>query len=139
MTEIAKPLPQPTIDSAPFWEYCRQHELRMQKCQDCGHVRYPPNVLCPKCLSEKASWEELSGRGTVYSWIIFHQIYHPAFAADVPYPVAIVELDEGPRLLTNIVLCPVDQISIGLPVEVVFEDMTESVALPKFKPLVVPI
>jgi hypothetical protein len=134
MTQYAKPLPQPTIDSAPFWEYCRQHELRMQKCADCGHVRYPPGVLCPKCLSESSNWEKLSGRGIVYSWIVFHQQYHPAFAADIPYPVAIVELDEGPHILTNIVQCPLDRIKIGMPVEVVFEDRSETASLPMFRP-----
>jgi len=134
---VEKPLPRPSEDSAPFWESAFKGELRMQKCSDCGHVRFPPAVLCARCLSEQAEWVKLSGRGTVYSWIVVHQSQHPAFNADVPYNVAIVELEEGPRMHTNIVGCMNDQISIGMPVEVAFEKVDVDTALVKFRPRLV--
>ncbi len=134
MFVIEKPLPRPNEDSAPFWEAAHKGELRMQKCGDCGHVRFPPALLCSRCLSEKSAWVRLSGRGTVFSWIVIHQSQHPAFNADTPYNVAIVELEEGPRLHTNIVDCPNDHIHIGLPVEVVFEKVSDDTSLVKFRP-----
>jgi hypothetical protein len=131
---IEKPLPRPSEDSAPFWEAACRGELRMQRCDDCGHVRFPPALLCARCLSEHAEWVRLSGRGTVYSWIVIHQSQHPAFNADVPYNVAIIELDEGPRLHTNLVDCANDRIHIGMPVEVVFDKVSDDTALVKFRP-----
>jgi uncharacterized OB-fold protein len=131
---IEKPLPRPSEDSAPFWEAAFKGELRMQRCGDCGHVRFPPSLLCARCLSERAEWVKLSGRGTVFSWIIVHQSQHPAFNPDVPYNVSIIELEEGPRLHTNIVGCPNDRIYIGMPVEVAFEKINDDTALVKFRP-----
>ena|SRR6202158_4243697 len=134
MFVIDKPLPRPTEDSAPYWEATRNGELRMQRCDDCEHVRFPPSLLCARCLSEKSEWVQLCGRGTVYSWIVVHQSQHPAFNADTPYNVTIVQLDEGPRLHTHLVDCPNDQIRIGMPVEVVFDRVNDEVTLPKFRP-----
>lgn len=135
MFAIEKPLPRPSEDSAPYWEAANQRELRMQRCADCGHIRFPPALLCARCLSEHAEWVKLSGRGVVYSWIVIHQSQHPAFNAETPYNVAIVELEEGPRLHTNILDCPHDQIHIGMPVEVVFDKVADGVTMPKFRPL----
>jgi len=134
MFTIEKPLPRPTEDSAAFWAAAHKGELRMQKCGGCGHVRFPPALLCARCLSEDAEWVQLSGRGTVYSWIVVHQSQHPAFNSDTPYNVAIVELDEGPRMHTRIVGCDNDEISIGMPVEVVFEPVSDDTSLVYFKP-----
>ena len=134
MFVIEKPLPRPTEDSAPYWDAARRGELRMQRCTDCAHTRFPPSVLCPRCLAEGHEWVRLSGRGTVFSWIIVHQSQHPAFNAATPYNVAIVELDEGPRLHTTLVDCRNDQIRIGMPVEVVFDRVTDDVTLPRFRP-----
>jgi uncharacterized OB-fold protein len=131
---IERPLPRPNEDTAPYWEAAHRGELRMQQCLDCGLVRFPPAVLCARCLSERAEWVRLSGRGTVYSWIVVHQSQHPAFNADTPYNVTIVELDEGPRLHTNLVECSNDRIHIGMPVEVVFDKVNDEVTLPKFRP-----
>ena len=135
MFAIEKPLPNPTEDSAPYWAAAFNGELRMQQCGDCRHVRFPPSILCPRCLSERAEWVKLSGRGTVFSWIVVHQSQHPAFNADTPYNVAIIELEEGPRLHTNIVECTNDEIHIGMPVEVVFQKVNDDTALPKFRPV----
>ncbi len=134
MFTIEKPLPRGTEDTAPFWEAALRGELRMQRCISCGHIRFPPALLCPRCWSEAHEWALLSGRGRVFSWVVVHQSQHPAFNADTPYNVAIVELDEGPRLHTQIVECPLDQVRIGMPVEVVFEKVRDDVALPKFRP-----
>ena len=134
MFAIEKPLPRPTEDSAPYWDAAHRGELRMQRCADCGLVRFPPSLLCAHCLSNQAEWACLSGRGTVFSWIVVHQSQHPAFNADTPYNVTIVELEEGPRLHTQLVECPNDAIHIGMPVEVVFDKVNDEVTLPKFRP-----
>lgn len=132
---IEKPLPVPTEDTTPYWEACRKHELMMQRCKQCGHFRFPPSVVCPKCISVEADWEKLSGKGEIYTFIIVHRTYHLAFAPDIPYNVAIVKLNEGPLLHTNIVNCNNTELYIGMPVEVVFEDVSNQISLPKFQPL----
>lgn len=134
MFVIEKPLPRPNEDSAPYWEAANHGELRMQKCGDCGHIRFPPALLCARCLSEKTEWAKLSGRGKVYSWIIVHRSQHPAFDPDTPYNVAIVELQEGPRLHTNLVECANKDIYIGMSVEVVFDKVAAEATLVKFRP-----
>jgi uncharacterized OB-fold protein len=130
-------MPVATEDSEPYWEYCEESELRMQKCSDCGHVRMPPAVLCPKCLSENNEWVKLSGRGKIWSYVVFHHAYYPGYDDDVPYNTAIIELEEGPRMHTNVVQCENDDLYIGMPVEVLFEPMEddEDIILPKFKPV----
>lgn len=126
----------PHIDemSRPYWEGAKRHELLLQKCQECGYYRYPPGETCPSCLSDKLEWVKVSGRGSVYTWTVFHQAYHPAYKDDIPYAVVVVELEEGPRMITNLVNCRIEDIKMGMPVEVVFDDVTEEVSLPKFRP-----
>lgn len=134
MFTLEKPLPRGTEDTAPFWEAALRGELRLQRCRACGHYRFPPAVLCPRCSSEGYEWASVSGKGRVFSWVVVHQSQYPAFNEDAPYNVAIVELDEGPRLHTQIVDCPLEELTIGMPVEVVFEKVREDVVLPKFRP-----
>jgi uncharacterized OB-fold protein len=136
MIKYDKPLPVPTPESKPFWDYCKQHELRMQKCTQCGHIRNPEAEVCPHCQSRKFDWAKLSGRGKVYSFGIVHYVYNPAFAKDIPYVVASIELEEGPRMLSNITGCKPEDVKINQPVVVYFEDVTEEFALPKFKPAI---
>ncbi len=131
-----RPLPSITPLTRPFWEAARRHELVLQRCQDCGGFRYPPGETCPGCLSERLEWVKASGRGRVFTWTVFHRAYHPAFARAVPYAVVAVELEEGPRLISNLVDCPLEALRIGLPVEVVFEDASPEISLPKFRPAV---
>ncbi len=135
MAEIAykKPLPVPSELSAPFWEACRRHELVLQHCQNCQTFRFPPAILCPECLSEATEWQRLSGKGKIFSFVVFHRVYHPAFQADIPYTVALIELEEGPRLVSNIVGTPPAEVTCDMPVEVDFEDVTPEVTLPKFR------
>lgn len=130
----AKPLPQITREMAPFFEAARGHQLVVQRCRGCGTHRFPARDLCSRCLSREAEWAPVSGRGTVFSWAVMHQVYHPGFATEVPYAVVVIELEEGARLVSNLVDCPVAAIEIGMPVEVVFEDVTPEVTLPKFRP-----
>ncbi|MFC1971448.1 Zn-ribbon domain-containing OB-fold protein [Chloroflexota bacterium] len=138
MTKYEKPLPILEPETVPFWDYCKKHELRMQQCSQCGHIRYPAGIICPKCHSMEAEWVRLSGKGKIYSFIIFHRIYHEGFRNDMPYSVAIIHLEEGPRMISNMVECKLEDIKIDMPVEVVFEDVTDEFSLPKFKPAYLP-
>jgi uncharacterized OB-fold protein len=119
---------------APFWEAARCRRLVVQRCRGCGAFRFPARDLCSRCLSREAEWAPVSGRGTIFSFAVMHQVYHPAFADAVPYAVVVVELEEGVRLVSNLVDCPVGAVRVGIPVEVVFEDVTPEVTLPRFRP-----
>lgn len=132
-----KPLPKLNGDNTSFWEGCRQHELRFQQCAACGHVRWPPALLCPRCHCTETNWLISAGIGRVYTYAVYHIAYHPGFAAELPYTVAVVALDEGPRLLTNIVHCRPEEVTCDMQVKVFWEDIDESITLPKFRPLVV--
>ena len=132
--KYAKPVPRIDEESKGFWEACQRHELYIQRCRDCHAVRYYPRALCPSCLSDNTEWVRCSGRGIVYTFTATYQNQAPGFRDEVPYVLAYVELEEGVRLLTNIVGCAPDAVRIGMPVEVVFEDVTPDVTLPKFKP-----
>ena len=136
MTEYNKPLPDVNEETAPYWEYCRKHELRFQKCRDCGYIRNPVSILCPKCHSMEADWTKMSGKGKVYTYIIYHQAFHPSYKDDIPYAAAIIQLDEGPRMESNITGCKVEDIRIDMPVEVYFDNVTGEISLPKFRPAV---
>lgn len=133
MNEYKKPLPTISDENRPFWEAAKNEELRMQKCSDCGHIRYPIGPVCTACLSDRFTWEKLSGRGTVFNKLVFHQVYNKAFADDIPYNVVMVQLEEGPRMFSNIVGIENENIHIDMPVEVVFEHVTEEIAIPKFR------
>ena len=134
MTASAKPLPQITPEMQPFWEAARRRELVVQRCGGCGTSRFPARDVCSRCLSRESAWVPVSGRGTVFSWAVMHQVYHPGFANDVPYAVVVIELDEGVRLVSNLVDCAPGDIRAGMPVEVVFDQVTPEVTLPKFRP-----
>jgi uncharacterized OB-fold protein len=135
MDEYQKPLPEINDENRPFWEAAQRHELILQKCLDCAQYRYPPAPICPHCLSMKAEWAKVSGRGRVYTWTIFHQVYHPAFKAEVPYNVAVVKLDEGPQLVSTVVDCNDEDLYLDMPVEVIFDEVTAEVTLPRFRPI----
>jgi uncharacterized OB-fold protein len=134
MNEYRKPLPVPSPESRPLWEGCRKHELLIQRCDTCRQFVFPPNSLCPACLGTGLTWTKTTGCGRVYSFVVYHRVYHPGFENEIPYVVAIVELEEGARLLSNIIGCPPDQVRCEMPVEVAFEEVTEAVTLFKFQP-----
>ncbi len=133
-TEYAKPLPQPTDDNGPYLEGLQARELRLQKCGGCNRYRYPAARFCPYCLSDEAVWEKVSGAGTVYSFIIVHQLYHPGFRDDIPYNVAVVQLNEGPRVTSNIIGCANSDVKIGMKVTAEFVAVTPEASLLKFRP-----
>lgn len=129
-----KPLPTVSPDGQAFWEGTKRHELRVQYCPLCRRYQFPPRIVCAHCGASSPEWRTASGRATVYSFTIVHRAPEPAFAADVPYVVATVDLEEGPRMMTNITGCPVDRIKIGMAVTAWFDDVSEDVTLVKFKP-----
>jgi hypothetical protein len=129
-----KPLPQPNADTKPFWDGCKEHQLRFQKCRNCGHLRWPPSIICPICYSPETEWTVASGKGKIYTFAIYHHAYDKTFENDLPYVVALVELEEGPHILTNIVGCSPSEVQCDMPVEVTWEDVTKQFSLPKFKP-----
>ncbi len=131
---LDKPVPSPSEDSQPFWDACQRQELIIQRCDDCGHHRFPPSLLCPCCMSMRTTWVKATGKATVFSFQVTYRPFYPAW--DPPYNVAIVQLEEGPRMHTNIVGVDNDELFIGMPVKVVFEKIEGSDwYLPKFTPL----
>lgn len=131
-----KPLPVPDADTEPFWTACRQGRLTVQCCSACGAKRLPPERFCPHCHSPDSTWEAVSGRGTVYSWIVVrHPVPGDVYGGDVPYVVALIDLAEGVRMASNIIDCEPDAVRAEMAVEVVFDPVTETVTLPKFRPL----
>ena len=134
MSDYNKPLPFIYPETRPFWEGTKNHELWIQRCQDCGTYQFYPRGACVNCLSANVDWVKTSGKGRVYSFTIAQRPARPGFMEDVPYNIAIVELEEGVRLTSNIVGCANEDIKVDMPVEVVFDDVTSEVTLPRFRP-----
>lgn len=134
MPEVRRPLPQPTPETQHFWDGLQDRELRLQRCAACAHVYYPPRPFCPDCSSREVEVFNASGKGKLASYVINHRP-HPAW--DAPYSIAIVELEEGPRMATNIVNCPQtpEALAIDMPVEIVFEAVSDDITLPLFQPV----
>jgi uncharacterized OB-fold protein len=132
----ARPLPQPDEWSKGFWDACNAGRLEMQRCQSCKRFRFYPRPLCPRCRSLEWEYAPVSGRGTIYSWVVVHPPVMPAFQDRVPLAVVLVELDEDPelRLVGNLVDCPLERIEFGMPVAVTFEKVAEDVTLPQWRP-----
>ena len=133
MAELKKSLPKPTPETIHFWQGTAAGELRLQRCDECRHVYFPPRPFCPKCASREVSIFKASGRATLYSYVINHR---PAPGFTAPYTIAVVELAEGPRMMTNIVGCPQtpQALQLDMPLEVVFDKQTDEITLPFFKP-----
>ena len=126
------PLPRPTALSRPHWDGCREGVLRVQRCAACGSYEFIPQAVCTRCQAGKLEWVESSGRGSVYSHTTVYRPPRPEF--DAPYVVAIVELEEGWHMLTNLVDCRPEEVAIGLPVEVDFRAVSDEISLPCFRP-----
>jgi uncharacterized protein len=136
----SKPVPIPDDASRPFFDGARDGVLLLRRCRDCGTfmsptggIGTPPRPRCVDCFSADLEWAPAAGRGALYSFALMHQVYDPAFADEVPYNIAVVELDEGVRMTTNVVGCANEELSIGMPLEVTFERVSEEVAIPKFR------
>jgi hypothetical protein len=135
MEPTPKPVPIVNPCARPFWEAARQGRLMLPECLDCRTVFFYPRLFCPECHSDRLDWVQASGRGTLYSYTVVQSNSPSAFLADIPYVVAIVRLEEGVQMCTNIVGCPPDQLRCDMPVEVVFEKLNDEFTLPKFKPV----
>lgn len=133
MTDLSgRNLPRPTPETATFWEGCREGKLLIQRCGSCGHHQFYPRLVCTRCTSSPVAWAQASGRGEIVSFTIVRQAISQAYAEEVPYIVALIRLDEGPTMMSNVIGCDPEQVSIGMPVEVAFETWSEELAVPKF-------
>tara|TARA_B100001142_G_scaffold291158_1_gene309165 strand:+ start:522 stop:932 length:411 start_codon:yes stop_codon:yes gene_type:complete len=133
--DYKKAMPVPGPESIPFWEGVKNHQLMVQKCLRCDHRWFPPSSVCTSCGNRDFEWVTLSGKGTVFSFVVFHRVYHKGWEGELPYVVGIVELEEGPRMLSNIIEVPAENVKCDMPVRVVFDDVTDQLTLPKFKPV----
>ena len=132
---VSKPVPLPDERSAPFFDGARDRRLMLQHCTSCGTWSFPLRERCATCMKPTLEWRAASGRGTLYTFTIFHQAMHPGFAAHVPYNVAQVDLDEGVRMTANVVGVDNADLRIGMPLEAVFESPGDGVFIPKFQPV----
>lgn len=130
----AKPLPAPTEETRDYWEGCRAGELRLQKCADCDGVQFPPRRFCSGCLGSQLRFFAASGRGRVRSYSVVRIPISEAFADDVPYVLALIELAEGPTMMAGIRGCAIEAVCIGLEVEVEFEARSDEIHVPYFHP-----
>lgn len=131
---VERPLPAADSLTERYWAGAREHKLVLPRCGDCGRHHFYPRSVCPHCGSDRLEWAEVSGHGTVYSFTVVHRAPSPAFAADVPYVVALVALEEGPHLMSNIVHCAPDAVRVGMGVRVAFREIGDAVTLPVFEP-----
>jgi uncharacterized protein len=134
MAANARPLPQPTPETQHFWDGARAGELRLQRCDDCRHIYFPPRPFCPSCGSRGVTVFNASGRAKLHSYVIHHR---PVPGFTPPYAIAVVELQEGPRMMTNIVDCPQtpEALKLDMALEVTFQPQNETISLPFFRPL----
>ena len=135
MAEYEKPVPETDGNAKTYWEGCRRRRLMLPKCAACGKVFFFPKDFCPHCLSQDINWLRASGKGIVHTFSIIGRPPSPPFLAEVPYVVAIIELQEGPRMMSNVIGVAPEDVRVDMPVEVVFEDVTEDITLPKFRPV----
>ncbi|SCZ11565.1 hypothetical protein SAMN02745898_110191 [Streptomyces sp. 136MFCol5.1] len=128
----ARPEPAPTAETKPYWEAAAEGRLVIQRCRDCARHQFYPRGFCTACLSDHLEWIESAGLGRIYTFTVCRIPAHPSMRDKVPYAVAVIDLDEGVRLLTDIVDCPIDQVRIGARVEVRFERISSTCVLPQF-------
>ena len=128
-------LPTPDVTTQPWWDAARQGRLLIKRCAACGRAHFYPRPFCPWCWSDQVDWEDASGRATLYTWSVVFQNDLPPFPERVPYIAAVVDLAEGPRMMTDLVDCSADDLSVGMPLEVVFQAVAEHVVLPFFRPV----
>ena len=132
MDQVQRPLPQPTRITQPYWDAARDHRLVIQECACCKARQFYPREFCTACLSEDVGWIECGGRGTVYTYTVNRRASNAALAGNVPYVVASIDLDEGVRMMANIVDCPPEAVRIGSRVRVRFERVSDGITLPQF-------
>ena len=133
MTDVERPLPQPSQLTQAFWDACKRGELLIQHCKACDRYRHYPQPMCAACHSMDWEWAPVSGRGVIHSYIVAHQAFHPHWADKVPYVVATIELEEGVRMVDDMLELDPEAVKIGARVDVFFQKMSEEITLPKFK------
>ena len=129
---VGIPVPRPSLAAQPYWDGTARHELRYQRCDDCGTIALRPAPVCGSCIGRSLSWVPSAGLGSLYSWTVVHRPQHPSFV--VPYAPAIVELDEGFWLVSSIIGCPADALTAGLRLRVEFHAASDEITLPYFRP-----
>lgn len=129
-----KNLPQITPETAEYWAGCKRHELLIQRCIDCDATQFYPRSLCTQCSGRNLQWVRTSGRATLVTFTIVHRAVSQAYTGEVPYVVALVRLEEGPTMMTNVVSYAAVKLQIGMSLVVVFDDWTDEVTVPKFRP-----
>lgn len=133
MMTVTRPLPELSVLSEPFWAAARERRLVIQRCLGCDACRFPPEIACSHCGSGDFEWAAVSGRATLYTWTVAHPPLLPFFRERAPWPIAVVQLEEGPRLVTNIIGVPVNGYEIGMPLAVDFEDVEGDITLVVFR------
>jgi hypothetical protein len=132
-TPPAKPRPIVNDENRPFWTAAARGELCMQRCLACGHIRFPVQPLCPRCIGRDFEWTALSGRAEILAKVVYHRAFHPAYASDVPYNLVLVQLAEGPRMYSNVVGPGAAEADVGDQVETVFEPVADGLLVPRFR------
>jgi uncharacterized OB-fold protein len=132
MTTVRFDLPTPEGDTVEFWQAAREERLLIRHCPACGAYSYYPRPFCPKCWSEDVEWVEASGKGTLYTWSVIYSNDQPPFKDRVPYIAAMVDLAEGPRMATNVVECPFDELKVGMALQVTFRPISDDFTIPVF-------
>lgn len=135
MSTLPAPPPPVTPETAPFWSAAARGEFTLPRCTRCERFVWYPREFCPHCGAAEVSWQPVSGRGVIYSRTVVRRAPHPDYAEATPYCVAVVELDEGVRLLTNVVSSDLDALAIGQPVEAIFDPVDDQRALVRFRPV----
>ena len=135
-THYTKPKPRPMNEtlSKPFWEATKRHELVLPRCSTCSKIFFYPREQCPNCYSSDLDWTQVSGKGRLYTFTVVHQTAHPAFQPESPHIYAIIQLNEGPRMPSNLIGCDIEDARIDMPVEAVFDDASDEYTLVKFRP-----
>jgi uncharacterized OB-fold protein len=127
-------LPQPDLETQPFWDALKEHKFLLRHCNACGRDHYYPRPFCPTCWSDDLSWRAASGRASLYTYSVVHVNDLPPFNERVPYVAAVVELDEGPRVMTNVEGVPFDELKCGMPLVLDFKEIADDVTIPVFRP-----
>lgn len=137
MADYQKILPVPNDETQPFWDSLKQHKMKLPRCKNCSQYHMYPRSHCPNCFSWDIEWVEASGKGKLYTYAIQYRPQGPGFQDEVPYITALVQLDEGPRLMTNLVEVEADpaKLKCDSPVEIVYDDVTDEITLAKFRPV----
>lgn len=127
-------LPTPDEETQPFWDAAREEKLLIRRCGSCGEAHFYPRPFCPKCWSEDVTWEEAEGSATLYTWSVVQRNDLPPFPERVPYVAAVVDLVEGPRMMTNVVDCEFEDLEVGMPLAVAYREISDEVTIPVFRP-----